>query len=133
MIPRLLPIFFLFGASIASAQSDHGVAVTGVGSVSVKPSIAELTFGVSANAEIAGDAITRFEQTRERVMDAMKKLAIPDATLVQQAFTIGLGSGNAVQHWLVRRQRISASRCIGYTKKRSSERFFYVCPNQQAR
>lgn len=92
MTPIRLAICMLALTALCSFAQSDGITVLGSGSHAVKPDLAEATFDVSASAEIAGDAITRFEQTRARVADALNNLNVPNAQLVEQAFSIGLES-----------------------------------------
>ena len=85
-------IILALSTTLAFANPSNGIEVVGSGSVEIKPAIAELTFAVDATAEVAGDAITRFEQSRSRATEALNQLQIPNAEIIQQAFSIGVGN-----------------------------------------
>lgn len=60
------------------AQSRTGISVKATGQVKLKPDVLELEGHVSGNAELAADAITKFRSNRQRAVEAIEALQIPN-------------------------------------------------------
>ena len=78
----------------ANDPSLRGIAVTGIGEVSVKPNVAEVDIRSQATAELTNDAIVKYKESRRRTMEAFQKLKIPELTVTEQGINIGNNSGS---------------------------------------
>ncbi|RLS51688.1 MAG: DUF541 domain-containing protein [Planctomycetota bacterium] len=76
---RTLVIAFSMWAwsAAAQAQGRSGIAVKATGVVKMRPDVLELEGHVSGNAELAGDAITKYRSNRQRAVEAIEALQIP--------------------------------------------------------
>ncbi len=76
---RLLLVVLTITASAPDgrAQGRTGVAVKATGSVKLRPDVLELVGQVSGNAELAGDAITKYRSNRQRAIEGIEALQIP--------------------------------------------------------
>lgn len=68
------PVLLL--STLATAAEKNGIAVVGTGKVEAKPTEVELTAIVKGEAELAVDAITKYEDNRRRAMEAITNLGI---------------------------------------------------------
>lgn len=68
---------FLTGSAV-QAQSRSGISVKATGQVKLKPDVLELEGHVNGNAELAADAITKFRSNRQRAVEALEALQIPN-------------------------------------------------------
>lgn len=79
MIPVAM-VAMLFATS-AFGEEKSGITVVGVGKVDAKPSIVELTGTVNGEAELAGDAVTKFRGNRQSAIEAIEALEISGLTI----------------------------------------------------
>lgn len=56
--------------------ADRLISVTGVGKATAKPSVVELEGNIKGDAELAGDAVVKYNGNRRRAMEAIDALAI---------------------------------------------------------
>lgn len=63
--------------TFALAQSKSGVAVKATAVVKLRADLLEIDANVSGNSEIAGDAITKYRNNRQRAVDALEALQVP--------------------------------------------------------
>jgi uncharacterized protein YggE len=74
----------LAGASLApvaaqdTSEPEHTLSVSGTGSVSVKPDVADVTVGVTIQRDTAGDAAADAANVMAAVVDALKSMGIAD-------------------------------------------------------
>jgi len=94
------------GALSAMLPSYADLQVNGVGKVEAKPNAAEMSGQVSAEAELVGDAITKFEASKRRVMDALNGLGLEQLDVEAQglSFTSSAGDAQAQQMAMMRGQ-----------------------------
>ncbi len=59
------------------AQGKSGVAVKATAVVKLRADLLEIDANVSGNSELAGDAITKYRNNRQRAVDAIEALQIP--------------------------------------------------------
>ena len=85
----------LAGASLApvaaqdpSAEPEHTLSVSGTGSVSVKPDVADVTVGVTIQRDTAGDAAADAANVMDAVITALKGLGIAEEDI--QTTTLSL-------------------------------------------
>jgi uncharacterized protein YggE len=85
----------LAGASIApaaaqdpSARPEHTLSVSGTGSVSVKPDVADVTVGVTVQRDNAGDAAADAANVMDAVITSIKALGIAEEDI--QTTTLNL-------------------------------------------
>ena len=67
----------LVSSSCSFAQGKNGIAVKATGVVKLRADVLELEGHVSGNAELAGDAITKYRSNRQRAVEAIEALQIP--------------------------------------------------------
>ncbi len=76
--PLLVVGLALFIANSTSwAQSRSGISVKATGTVKLRADVLELEGHVSGNAELAGDAITKYRSNRQRAVEAIEALQVP--------------------------------------------------------
>ncbi len=75
-------------AQVAEPADVEGLTVQGKGSVSARPSLAEIDLDVSAAAELTGDAIVKFRDAKKRVSDAFAALKLPDVTVEERGLLL---------------------------------------------
>ena len=56
------------------AEERSGITVMGVGKIDAKPTIVELTGTINGEAELAGDAVTKFRGNRQTAIEAIEAL-----------------------------------------------------------
>ncbi len=85
-------------ATSAVAAETAGIAVTGTGKITAKPSQVELAAVVKGEAELAGDAITKYQSNKRRALEAIQNLQIEGLTVADGGVSINqAGAANALQ------------------------------------
>ena len=64
--------------SFVYSQGKNGISVKATGVVKLRADVLELDAQVSGNAELAGDAITKYRSNRLRAVEAIEALQIPE-------------------------------------------------------
>lgn len=77
------------------AAETQGIAVTGAGRVSAKPSMVELAAVVKGEAELAGDAITKYQGNKRRALETIQSLQIEGLTVEDGGVSINSADGNS--------------------------------------
>ena len=67
----------LIANSTSLAQGRTGISVKATGTVKLRADVLELEGQVSGNAELAGDAITKYRSNRQRAVEAIEALQVP--------------------------------------------------------
>jgi uncharacterized protein YggE len=67
-------------AARAADDVDH-ITVTATGTASVKPDVAEVRASVSGSAAMAADALRKFQDSRRRAIESIKKLKLDNLTV----------------------------------------------------
>ena len=67
----------LIANSTSWAQGRSGISVKATGTVKLRADVLELEGQVSGNAELAGDAITKYRSNRQRAVEAIEALQVP--------------------------------------------------------
>jgi uncharacterized protein YggE len=75
-------------AQDASAKPEHTLSVSGTGSVSVKPDVADVTVGVTVQRDTAGDAAADAANVMDAVITAIRALGIAEEDI--QTTTLSL-------------------------------------------
>ena len=73
------------------ALADDGIVVRGSGSASGRPTQVEMSATISADAELAADAIVKFRDAKKRAMAAIAGLKNPDLSVVPGGVSVGSG------------------------------------------
>lgn len=63
------------------AQGKSGISVKATGVVKLRADVMEIDANVSGNSELAGDAITKYRNNRQRAVEAIEALQIPGLTV----------------------------------------------------
>jgi uncharacterized protein YggE len=71
---------FTLGTACVAAETP-GIAVVGSGKILAKPTQVELTAIVKGEAELAVDAITKYEDNKRRALEAINNLGITDLSV----------------------------------------------------
>ena len=104
--PRRVASLMMIITLSATLSSFADLQVTGVGKVEAKPNTVEMAGQISAEAELVGDAITKFEANKRRVIDALKGLNLEQLEIRELgiSFTAGAGGAQAQQMAMMRGQ-----------------------------
>ncbi len=78
-------------AMCSSALADDGIVVRGSGSASGRPTQVEMSGTISADAELAADAVVKFRDAKKRALAAIEGLKNPDLTVVPGGLSVGSG------------------------------------------
>lgn len=65
----------------ASAAETSGITVVGIGKVEARPTVVEMSGTVQGDAELAGDAVTKYHGNRQSAIDALNALEIEGLTI----------------------------------------------------
>ena len=71
----------LLGAGVARSDDTGIVTVVGTGVVSEKAAVAEIVAVASGEAELAADAVVKFQGSRRRALEAVKALGVANLTV----------------------------------------------------
>jgi uncharacterized protein YggE len=83
--------------SAARGAEESGIVVTGTGVVRAKPNRAEIGLKSSGSAELTGDAITKYQDSMRRTMQAIEGLKLPSVEVTQQGLGVATAGGQAGQ------------------------------------
>ncbi|MGZ6260153.1 MAG: SIMPL domain-containing protein [Candidatus Limnocylindrales bacterium] len=72
----------------AATDEPHGITVHGTGRVTLKPDLATLSLGVTAQASSAATAQSNASKAMNSIVAAVKKLGVADADMVTQAVSL---------------------------------------------
>lgn len=80
---RVLQMALVVGLApaLAAAAENEGISVVGVGKVEARPTIVEMSGTIQGDAELAGDAVTKYHGNRQAAIDAMNALEIEGLTI----------------------------------------------------
>jgi uncharacterized protein YggE len=70
-------------------KNSHYVTVSGKGKVKVAATSVELLGTIFSDAELAGDALTKFRTQKETAVKAIKKLELPNLGVETSSFAVG--------------------------------------------
>jgi uncharacterized protein YggE len=75
---RALQVALMIGLLPAwtAAAEDQGISVVGIGKVEAQPTIVEMSGTIQGDAELAGDAVTKYHGNRQAALDAINALEI---------------------------------------------------------
>jgi uncharacterized protein YggE len=86
----------LSGAASAAAEPAPAlISVSGVGDARGKPNVVEISAVVSGEAELAEDAITKYQNSKRRCIEAIEGLKLEGLTVQGQG--VGINSGSSQQ------------------------------------
>jgi len=79
-----------FDPSLMSAvpQNIEGLTVVGKATIGAKPNLAEVDLDVSASAELTGDAIVKFRDSKKRVRDAFAALKLANVAVEERGLLV---------------------------------------------
>ena len=114
MNSRFIPAAALWSALalLASAAAQEvGILVHGVGEVKAKPNLVEIDLQTAGSAEITGDAVVKYQDSKRRTLEAFNKLKMENLKIEEGGLTINgamtpqqiqiLQQGNQVQNMKV--------------------------------
>ena len=79
------------------AQGKSGISVKATGLVKLRADVLEIDANVSGSSELAGDAITKYRNNRQRAVEAIE--ALPKGTPLAFLCHHGSRSGEAAEHF----------------------------------
>ena len=91
------------------AQGRNGISVKATGVVKLRADVLELEGRVSGNAELAGDAITKYRSNRVRSVEAIEALQIPGLKVKGGRIEITSALDQAAQQAMMRGMAAQAS------------------------
>ena len=74
-----------------AAWADEGIVVRGDGSASGRPTQVEMSATITADAELAADAVVKFRDAKKRALAAMAALKNPDLSVISGGVSVGTG------------------------------------------
>jgi uncharacterized protein YggE len=84
--------------SRAEAADEGGITVSGAGEVKAKPTRVEIDLQTAGSAELTGDAIVKFRDTKRRTLEAFNKLKLKNLSIEEQGLSLAnAGGGNPQQ------------------------------------
>jgi uncharacterized protein YggE len=96
-IPLSISFFAVLGVCLwenaIPAAETQGIAVTGAGRAAAKPSMVELAAVVKGEAELAGDAITKYQGNKRRALETIQNLQIANLTVEDGGVSINSADG----------------------------------------
>jgi uncharacterized protein len=104
----LLPLRFKSSLVLAyavmwsTALADDGIVVRGSGSASGRPTQVEMSATISADAELAADAIVKFRDAKKRALAAVAGLKNPDLSVIPGGVSVGSGTDANAQMMAMR-------------------------------
>ncbi|HEV3342830.1 MAG TPA: SIMPL domain-containing protein [Pirellulales bacterium] len=78
--------------SVAGAADEPGITVLGTGEVLAKPDLLEIDVRASAEAELTGDAVVKYDDTLRRIRGAFAKLQMKELTVDERELNIASGA-----------------------------------------
>lgn len=97
-LARLALTLLLAGNFLAAASAQEaGIAVTGTGEVKAKPNRAEIVLKNAGTAELTGDAITKYQDSLRRTMQAIEGLKLSSVEITQEGLGVATAGGQAGQ------------------------------------
>lgn len=87
--------------TVSAAEGDHKITVSAVGSVSVKPDVAEVSALLKSSASMASEALKKFRANRRRAVERFKDLKLKDLTVEGSGPTILSSNPNEQQQGVV--------------------------------
>ena len=94
---------WLVMSSTGFAQTKTGISVKATGIVKLRADVLELEGSVSGNAELAGDAITKYRSNRQRAVEAIEALQIPGLVVKSGRIEIMAMADAAAQQLMMQR------------------------------
>jgi uncharacterized protein YggE len=92
------------GAQISVASEPHeGIVVHAVGTATGRPTHVEMSGKLSADAELAADAIVKFNDAKKRAMAALDGLKNPDLSVKSGGVSIATGMDSNTQQMMAMR------------------------------
>ena len=84
----------LVGLSSMTAEADEtpGITVSEIGAVEAMPDTIELTATIEGNAELAGDAVKKYRDSKRRVVEALNGLKITGMTVAGSGLSVNSGT-----------------------------------------
>jgi uncharacterized protein YggE len=79
-------------AGTSALAQERGITVTGTGVVESMPDALELTATVEGNAELAGDALTKYRGNKQRFLAAIEKLNAKGMAVAGSGLSVNSGS-----------------------------------------
>lgn len=73
------------------AKAEEGIVVRGTGTASGRPTQVEMSATLSADAELAADAVVKFKDAKKRAVAAIAAVKNPDLSIVPGGVSVGGG------------------------------------------
>jgi len=73
MFRLMFSVFLAFSTPLFAEESEHTISVTGVGTVTATPDIAEVNLGVTHDARTANEALFRTSEAMREVLEILVK------------------------------------------------------------
>src|SRR5262245_19906819 len=77
---------------VAPGGTFDGIAVSGTGELSAKPTMVEIDLHLSGKAELTGDALVKYRDAKKRTIEALDKLKLKELSTDEMALTISAGT-----------------------------------------
>ena len=106
----------LLTSSPSFAQGKTGIAVKATGTVKLRADVLELEGHVSGNAELAGDAITKYRSNRQRAIEAIEALQVPALKVHSGRIDITSAMDAAAQQAMMRGMAATANRPLNVSE-----------------
>lgn len=98
------------GMTGGDGQSQSGgITVNGSGQVLARPNLLEIPIIVSASAELSDDAVTKYGDAREQVMDAFAGLGLENFSSLAEGIELNMGNSAEMMNMAMRGQAPDAT------------------------
>jgi uncharacterized protein YggE len=87
-------------AQVSTAAND-GITVSGTGQALARPNLVEVDLQVSGKAELTADALVKYRDAKQRVLDTLGQLKIDHMTTNDHALSINVGSSAEQQQQMI--------------------------------
>jgi uncharacterized protein YggE len=85
--------------NVTGAEPTRSITVSGTGETLARPNIVELDLRLAGQAELAGDAIGKFRESRQRTTEAFQSVKIKDLTIEPLDVAISNVDPSAMQRY----------------------------------
>lgn len=87
---------------VSGGGGSQGIVVSGSGEAIAKPTAVEFDLSISGNAEIFGDALVKFRDSKRRTLEALNALGLKDLSIEERGLSLARGDAAEIQNRAMR-------------------------------